>query len=182
VICHSCDYCFENTRENTLKHMQRNSHTPKFIGFHQSQHLHRSAVWSNMVNCYPTSNGMIFITWTGSCKECSFYKPSSAHQMSYDVLTDTGFICDKTAMLTGNGRTNNIQYFCSQARMAYSQSFCLKIRSENFQIQKNQKTSSQLFVIKIFVVMSQHCLRNLEDSVTYFENNDTVLTSHSCLT
>ena len=52
--------------------------------------------------------------------------------------------------------------------MAYAQSLHLKISSENFHIQKNQKTSSQLFVLKIFVVIPQHCLGNLEGSVTYF--------------
>lgn len=85
VIRHFCDCCSENTRENSLKHMQRNCHTAKFIGFHQSQHLDRTAVWSNMVNCYPYSNGMIFVTWTGSCKECSFYslpKHTRCHKMS----------------------------------------------------------------------------------------------------
>jgi hypothetical protein len=46
--------CSENTAKNSLKHVQQNCHTAKVTGpFHQSQHLDRCAIWSNMVNCYP---------------------------------------------------------------------------------------------------------------------------------
>ena len=85
----TCDCCSENTRENSL-HLQRNCHTAKFIGFHQSQHLDKSAIWSNMVNCYPSSNGMTLVTWASSCTECSFYslpKNTRCHMLSRSIQT-----------------------------------------------------------------------------------------------
>ena len=82
---------------------------------------------------------MIFVTWTGSCTERSFY----SYLSTPDIIGYPGrYRLSMRLKLPWLRETTEeiTQHFRPQARMAYAQLFHLKISSENFHIQQNKKT------------------------------------------